>query len=114
MKACDPLVTELRHNCDHCAEKLAVICGDQSWSYAEFDRLTDFVAEHLLSAGIGPGDRVAFHLLNVPELALGYVGCLKAGAIAVPINTRLKAREIEYVLRHSGTACYIDEIYDRA
>jgi long-chain acyl-CoA synthetase len=109
MRACDPLVTGLRHNCDHCAEKLAVICGDLSWTYGEFDRLTDFVAGHLLCAGIRPGDRVAFHLLNVPELALGYVGCLKAGAIAVPVNTRLKAREIEYVLRHSGTVCYIGQ-----
>jgi len=103
------LVTGLRHTCDRSPDKLAVICGDQSWTYAEFDRLTDSVAGRLLCAGVRPGDRVAFHLLNVPELALGYVGCFKAGAIAVPVNSRLKGREIEYVLRHSGVACYIGQ-----
>jgi long-chain acyl-CoA synthetase len=104
-----PLVTGLRDTRHRSPDKLAVICGDQSWTYAEFDRLTDFVAGRLLCAGIRPGERIAFHLLNVSELALGYVGCLKAGAIAVPVNTRLKAREIEYVLRHSGAACYIGQ-----
>lgn len=104
-----PLVTGLRRRCDRGPDKLAVICGDHSWTCAEFDRLTDFVAGRLLCAGITPGARIAFHLLNLPELALGYVGCLKAGAIAVPVNTRLKAREIEYVLRHSGAACYIGQ-----
>ncbi len=90
-------------------DKAAVICGDQSWSYAEFDRLTTVIASRLLAAGIQPGERIAFHLLNVPELALGYIGCLKAGAIAVPINTRLKGPEIEYILRHSEAACYIGQ-----
>jgi long-chain acyl-CoA synthetase len=104
-----PLITGLRHTCNRSPDKLAVICGDQSWTYAEFDRLTDFVAGRLLCAGIRPGERIAFHLLNVSELALGYVGCIKAGAIAVPVNTRLKAQEIEYVLRHSGAACYIGQ-----
>lgn len=89
--------------------KQAVICGERSWTYAQFDRVSDLVAGHLLAAGIRPGDRVAFHLLNVPELALGYLGCLKAGAIAVPVNTRLKGPEIEYILRHSQAACYISQ-----
>jgi acyl-CoA synthetase (AMP-forming)/AMP-acid ligase II len=103
------LVTRLRHTCDRSPDQLAVICGDQSWTYAEFDRLTDFVAGRLLCAGITPGERVAFHLPNVSELALGYVGCIKAGAIAVPVNPRLKGREIECVLRHSGAAGYIGQ-----
>ena len=94
---------------DRTPDKVAVICGEQTWSYAEFHRLTETLAGQLLAAGIQPGDRVAFHLFNVPELALGYMGCLKAGAIAVPINTRLKGPEIEYILRHSGAACYIGQ-----
>lgn len=90
-------------------QKPAIVFGEQSWSYAEFDELTDTVARNLLIAGLEPGDRIAFHLLNGPELALGYLGCLKAGAVAVPINTRLKGPEIDYILRHSGSACYIGQ-----
>jgi long-chain acyl-CoA synthetase len=90
-------------------EKAAIVFGHQSWSYAQFDQLTDDIAHNLIAAGLEPGDRVAFHLHNGPELALGYFGCLKAGCIAVPVNTRLKGPEIDYILRHSGSACYIGQ-----
>ena len=90
-------------------EKLAIVCGEQSWTYAELDVLTDKVALNLLIAGVQRGDRVAFHLVNGPELAIGSLACLKAGAIAVPINLRLKGPEIDYILRHSGSMCYIGQ-----
>ncbi|HEY3853191.1 MAG TPA: AMP-binding protein [Verrucomicrobiae bacterium] len=90
-------------------DKPAIICGEQSLTYAEFDRLTDNVAARLLAAGVQPGDRVAVHMLNCSEVALTYGGCLKVGAIVVPINSRLKGREIAYILRHSGSVCYVGQ-----
>ena len=89
--------------------KVAVARGEQSWTYAEFDRLTNNFARGLLAAGIEPRDRVALHLHNGPELAFALVGCLKAGCIAVPVNPRLKGPEIDFVLRHSGSACYVGQ-----
>jgi long-chain acyl-CoA synthetase len=103
------LATGLKHSRTRNPEKLAIVFGEQSWTYAEFDELTNTVASNLLAAGLEPGDRVALHLLNGPELALGYLGCLKAGGIAVPINTQLKGSEIDYILRHSGSVCYIGQ-----
>jgi long-chain acyl-CoA synthetase len=90
-------------------DKAAIVFGRQCWTYAKFDQLSDDVARNLMAAGLKPGDRIAFHLQNGPEIALGYFGCLKAGCIAVPINTRLKGPEIDYILRHSGSACYIGQ-----
>lgn len=90
-------------------EKPAIVCGDQSWTYAELDALTDKLALNLLVSGVQRNDRVAFHLANGPELAIGYIACLKAGAIAVPIKLRLKGPEIDYILRHSGSMCYIGQ-----
>jgi long-chain acyl-CoA synthetase len=94
--------------------KVAIACNRQSWTYAEFNRLTDNIGRNILAAGGEPGDRVALHLQNGPELAMGYIGCLKAGCILVPINTRLKGREIDYMLRHSGSAFYVGQpdLYD--
>jgi acyl-CoA synthetase (AMP-forming)/AMP-acid ligase II len=89
--------------------KIAVACGEQSWSYAEVDRITDVIAIHLLEAAMEPGDRVALHFANSAELAFSYLACFKAGFTAVPINTRLKYPEIDYILRHSGAACYIGQ-----
>lgn len=89
--------------------KIAVAFGEKSWTYAEFDRLTDNVALNILAAGAEPGDRVALHLLNGPELAFANMGCLKAGCTVVPINTRLRGREIDYILRHSGSVFYMGQ-----
>jgi len=89
--------------------KIAIAFGEQSWTYAEFDRLTDNIARNILTAGVEPGDRVALHLQNGPDLAMGCIGCLKAGCILVPINTRLKGREIDYILRQSGSAFYVGQ-----
>ena len=90
-------------------DHVAVACGERSWTYAEVDRITDDIAIHLLEAGLECGDRIALHFSNSPELAFSYLGCFKAGCIAVPINTRLKYPEIDYILRHSGAACYIGQ-----
>jgi long-chain acyl-CoA synthetase len=90
-------------------DKVAVACGEQSWTYAELDRVTDNIGFKLLETGIERGDRVALHFMNGPELAFSYLGCLKAGCIAVPINVRLKGLEIDYILRHSGAVCYVGQ-----
>jgi long-chain acyl-CoA synthetase len=56
-----------------------------------------------------PADRVAIHLANGIDIIAAYYACFKAGLIAVPINTRLKAPEIDYVLRHSEARAYIGQ-----
>lgn len=104
-----PLVSALKHASVRNPEKPAVTFGEESWTYSEFDRLTDHIAGNVLAAGIEPGDRVALHLLNGPELALSCIGCLKAGCTVVPINTRLKGQEIDYILRQSGSVFYIGQ-----
>jgi long-chain acyl-CoA synthetase len=103
------LTAALKNSRIQSPEKVAIAFGEQSWTYAEFDDITDNVAGNFLAAGLEPGDRIALHLLNGPEFAFASFGCLKAGCIAVPINTRLKGREIDYVLRHSGSACYVGQ-----
>src|SRR4051794_14057538 len=94
--------------------KTAIAFDASGWTFSEFHRLSRNIAQNLLRAGAEPGDRVALHLLNGVEFALAVAGCLKAGLIAVPLNTRLKGREIDYILRHSGSAFYIGEpeLYD--
>src|SRR6185436_7081644 len=70
---------------------------------------TDRMAGRLLELGIRPGDRVALHLTNRPELVQSYYACFKIGAIAVPLNVRLKGSELEYVLNHSGARLYLGQ-----
>lgn len=103
------IIQAFAQSADRNSSKIAVACGDASWTYSEFDEITTRLAGNLLRVGAEPGDRVALHLQNGLELALSYIGCLKAGCVLVPLNTRLKGREVDYVLRHSGSAFYIGE-----
>jgi long-chain acyl-CoA synthetase len=69
----------------------------------ELDELSDAFAVALLDLGVQPGDRVALYLQNVPQFVIGMLATWKAGGIAVPVNPMNRARELDAVLRDSGT-----------
>ncbi|SEP86935.1 fatty acid--CoA ligase [Natrinema salaciae] len=71
---------------------------DQRWTYAEFDERVSRLANALLEAGIEKGDRVATVLYNGSEMALTVYACAKIGAVFTPLNFRLPAGEIEYIV----------------
>ncbi len=48
-------------------DRPAVICGDRTVTWGEFDERASRLASHLAAAGVQPGDRVALDLTNVPE-----------------------------------------------
>jgi long-chain acyl-CoA synthetase len=81
--------------------KPAAICGERIVTYEELDKATDALARWLLHQGLGPNDRVAIHWTNSIETVTLYFACFKSGLIAVPVNNRLKAPEIAYILGHS-------------
>ncbi|WP_055530317.1 long-chain-fatty-acid--CoA ligase [Streptomyces graminilatus] len=83
-------------------ERPALRLGSKTVDYAELDELSARAASMLLAEGVRPGDRVALTLPNVPEFVVLYYGILRAGAVVVPMNPLLKARETEYHLRDSG------------
>ena len=53
---------------------------------------------------MGPGDRVGLVLPNVPSFPVLFFGALAAGAVVVPMNPLLKAREVKYYLEDSGAS----------
>jgi long-chain acyl-CoA synthetase len=73
-------------------------------TYAELDEASARVASLLGGLGVEPGDRVGLMLPNMPQFAALYYGVLRAGAVVVPMNPLLKAREVEYYLGDSGAA----------
>lgn len=87
----------------------AVVEDQRAISFRELAILADKVAAGLLHAGLQPGDRVAIHLGNRLELVALYYACLDIGAVMVPMNQRLIAREIEHLLHHSGARYYVGD-----
>ena len=77
----------------------------ESWGEvtgAEFARRARNQAAHLDDLGIGVGDRVAIISHNSARLACGFFGVSGWGRIYVPINFRLSAAEVGYIVEHSG------------
>jgi acyl-CoA synthetase (AMP-forming)/AMP-acid ligase II len=80
----------------------AVKLDEYVLSYSQLHGHAAAVAGDLRARGVQPGDRVGLMLPNVPAYAVLFYGVLLAGAIAVPMNPLLKAREVEYYLADSG------------
>jgi long-chain acyl-CoA synthetase len=79
-------------------QQLAIKAGETSLTYSQLDTLSARAAALMRDAGVRPGDRVGVMLPNVPAFAIAYYGALRAGAVIVPMNTMLKAREIRFYL----------------
>jgi len=103
------LASSLSRVAVHLADKPGVIVEDKRLSYLELNLEARHLALSLLASGVRPGDRVALHMYNGVELVVGYFACFYAGAIAVPINTRMKPPEIQYVIEHSGSSIYLGQ-----
>ena len=72
-------------------------------TWAVFNEKANRIANMLKSHGIGPGSKVAILLMNCIDWLPIYFGILKTGAVAVPMNFRYAAGEIEYCLNLSDS-----------
>jgi fatty-acyl-CoA synthase len=82
--------------------KTAVVYGARRLTYSELAAEAQRVARALRASGVGPGDRVAYLMPNLPEMLIAHYAVPLAGAVLVAVNTRLTAEEVAYILSHSG------------
>jgi long-chain acyl-CoA synthetase len=66
------------------------------------------VAGGLQEAGVAQGDRVAIRLPNGADWCLAFLGAVLAGAVPVPVNTRLTPVEVAHVVGDSGAVAVLD------
>ena len=83
-------------------DREAVVMGAERITYADLWEQTRRYARVLADAGVGPGDKVALLMPNVPDFPRVYYAALSLGAVVVPVHALLVAREITYVLQNSG------------
>ena len=81
-------------------DKLAVVHGERRFTYREFGARARQLASALQRRGIGRGDCVAIMAGNIPAMLEAHNGVPMAGAVLNPINTRLDARTIAFILEH--------------
>lgn len=90
-------------------DKIALIDGEVSLTFAEFERLVDRATAALQDNGFGPGDRVAVLSHNCWQYAVLAFATARAAVVLVPINFMLTAEEIAFILDHSGVSGFIVE-----
>ena len=72
-------------------------------TFAELNARSNQLANSLLQAGVEKGERVGLLLMNSAEFMEAYFALAKIGAVVVPLNWRLVADELEFILKNSGT-----------
>jgi acyl-CoA synthetase (AMP-forming)/AMP-acid ligase II len=82
---------------------------NQRWTYAEFDAKANRLANALADLGVEKGDRVSTMLYNGTEIVLTVFACAKLGAVFNPLNYRLSAGEIEYILNDAASSLLVFE-----
>ena len=78
-------------------------------TYGELGARAAAIAARLDQLGVGPGDRVAFVSHNSARLLAAFFGVAGYGRVLVPVNFRLSAEEVGYIVGHSGArVLYVD------
>jgi long-chain acyl-CoA synthetase len=90
-------------------DKTAIVCGATRITYGELEESSNRVANALLQLGANKGDHIAILLSHCPRWVVDYFGIIKAGGVAVVLNTSLKAPELESLLRDSDSRILITE-----
>ena len=90
-------------------DKVAIIDGDVTLTFAEFDELVDRAAAALRDNGFAPGDRIALLAHNCWQYAVLAFATARAAVVLVPINFMLTAEEIAFILGHSRVRGFIVE-----
>ncbi len=82
-------------------EKPAVVCGDQVVTYSRLVENVNRFGNVLRRLGVAMEQRVAILLPDSPEWVYAFFGAIKAGSVAVPLNTLLKPADYRYLLNDS-------------
>ena len=79
-----------------------LVYEDRRYTYAQAQEISNAFAAHLVSLGVGKGDRVAIAMRNLPEFPLAFWAAASIGAVVVPLNAWWTGPELAYGLSDSG------------
>ena len=90
------------------ADSVLAICGGREATYGEVDAASTALAGALQTrARLAPGERIAFVVPNCIEFVIAYIAAMKAGLVVVPVNVRLAADEMKFILSDADAAAVV-------
>jgi acyl-CoA synthetase (AMP-forming)/AMP-acid ligase II len=97
----------LVHHARRTPDKTMTVFNGESITYEEMALRAVGLAGGLHDRGVGRGDVVAILSYNCPEFLQTIFASNHLGAIAMPINWRLAAAEVRYILEHSQARAFV-------
>ena len=88
-------------------EKVALVVGKASFTYAALDAWANRIGHALRARGVGRGDRVLIFGDNTAEIAAAIWGVLKADAVFFVVNAQVKAEKLAYMIDDAAVAAVI-------
>src|SRR4051794_24883767 len=92
----------LRHQARERPDRVAIKHGSRALTFAALDERSSRLAQALLAAGVTPGSRIAHLDRTAPEVVELLFAAAKIGAVAVPLNWRLRTPELAAILQDAG------------
>jgi acyl-CoA synthetase (AMP-forming)/AMP-acid ligase II len=92
----------LDHVVDAWGDRELVVLGERRCTFREIEVASRQLAKGLLAKGVGRGTHVGLLAPNGPEWVTGYFAVTRIGAVAIPLNTYSKPRELSWVIDHAG------------
>ena len=83
---------------DRFGDRVAIVAGDQDWTFGALNRRADSLARQLSTRGVTRGRRVVVMSSNRPEFVIAVLAISKLGAAAVLLNPGWKAFEVRHAL----------------
>lgn len=81
-------------------DKTAIFFRDEEITYSQLNDRTRAIASGLMEMGVEKSNNVAMLIPNRVEFMYAFFGIMKAGAVAVPVNTLLKGEEVSYIVNN--------------
>ncbi|HEY1626128.1 MAG TPA: FadD3 family acyl-CoA ligase [Streptosporangiaceae bacterium] len=85
----------------------ALVDGDVRWTFADLVANVRRAAAAMIADGVAPGDRVAVWAPNSPDWVMAALGAVSIGAVLVPVSTRYRSTEAQWIMRKSGASLLI-------
>ncbi len=82
---------------DAIPDRECFVCGEQRYTYAEFERRSNQLAHALAARGVTRGDHVGTYMYNSAEYVATMIACFKLGAVPININYRYVEEELVYL-----------------
>ncbi|WP_458792280.1 acyl-CoA synthetase [Yoonia sp. MH D7] len=97
------LAFHLTRNALRLGDELALVWGDQQWTWAQMDARVNALASGMKDKfGVTKGDRILIQSQNCNQMFESMLACFRLGAVWVPANFRQTPEEVSWLAQSSG------------